>query len=60
MPPDILLFILTLPLRIFWWAFKKDFGLLDEPPATNNKAPNTPPSSPPTLWDRELDGPDLR
>jgi hypothetical protein len=51
--------ILTLPFRIFVWAIQRDFGLLEEPPATRNEAPNSSAASLPTVWDPELDGPDL-
>lgn len=56
---ELLWLILTLPFRIFWWALKRDLGVLEEPPATSSKPPNSSTSSPPTVWDRELDGPDL-
>jgi hypothetical protein len=56
----ILAFVLTLPFRIFWRAFKHDFGLTEQAPETRMKAAQI--SRPPSgqgLWDRELDGPEL-
>jgi hypothetical protein len=56
----VVLLIISLPFRIFWWAFKHDFGLLEESPVTRNKVfAIRHPSSPQSLWDRELDGPEL-
>jgi hypothetical protein len=53
----IVLLIVMLPFRIFWWAIKHDLGLLDEPPMAASKPPVPPHApTPPTLWDRELDG----
>jgi len=57
---ELVWLILTLPLRFFWWALQRDLGLLEAPPATSDKARTSSPSSPPTVWDLELDGPDLR
>lgn len=57
---EIFLLILCLMFRSLWWAIKHDLGLLEKPPEASNKAPTSPlPSSPPTVWDRELDGPPL-
>ena len=61
---EIFLLILCLIFRFLWWAIKwaikHDLGLLEKPPEASNKAPICPlPSSPPTVWDRELDGPPL-
>ncbi len=55
---DLCFRIFLLPFRIFWWAFQKDFGLLEAPLPNIKKASKSsvPPSSM-TVWDREIDGP---
>jgi hypothetical protein len=55
---ELIFELVLLPFRIFWWAFKRDFGL-DEPAVSSEKPKGShrPPPTP-TVWDRELDGPD--
>jgi hypothetical protein len=55
---ELIFQLVLLPFRIFWWAFKRDFGL-DEPTVAREKAKDAhrrPPA--PTVWDPELDGPE--
>jgi hypothetical protein len=57
---QIIFELLLLPFRLFWWAFKHDFGLLEEPPERAGKSARIGrPTRPHGIWDRDLDGPEL-
>ncbi len=54
----LIIILLLLPFRLFWWAFKHDFGLLEKPPEKNKPHGFALPPSTSPVWDRELDGAD--
>jgi hypothetical protein len=67
-PPDIrvtwpiaLTVSLAAPVAIVGgWLREHQLGVLEQPPAISDEASgSSPPTSPPTVWDRELDGPPL-
>jgi hypothetical protein len=54
---ELIFRLVLLPFQLFWWAFKRDFGL-DEPPVASEKAKRAHHPAPArSVWDPELDGP---
>jgi hypothetical protein len=54
--PRLLLLLLLLPFRLFWWAFKHDFDLSDKPPKVSKPDASALSTSASPVRDKELDG----
>jgi hypothetical protein len=53
---ELIFRLVLLPFQLFWWAFKRDFGL-DEPAVPRKKAKGAHhPAPAPSVWDPQLDG----